>query len=169
MGQSPDGSTYNDRGDGVPLINGPTEFGPDPLSKTRTIQFTNAPTKMCKANDVILCVRGSTTGRMNIAGCDACIGRGVAAIRSENTSYIAWALSAMQDSIHSLAAQTGSTFPNITQSTLSAIEIPLPPKEIQEIIVQGLTEEQKLVEANKKLIALFEAKIKGRISSVWET
>ena len=36
---------------------------------------------MCKEGDLLICVRGSTTGRTNIAGFDACIGRGVAAIR----------------------------------------------------------------------------------------
>lgn len=29
MGQSPDGSTYNKDGIGIPLLNGPTEFGPN--------------------------------------------------------------------------------------------------------------------------------------------
>ena len=34
MGQSPPGETYNTDGQGVPLINGPVEFGPEPFSKT---------------------------------------------------------------------------------------------------------------------------------------
>jgi hypothetical protein len=72
MGQSPDGSSYNDKGIGVPLINGPVEFGPTPFSQTILSKWTTAPTKMCVEGDLILCVRGSTTGRQNIAGFNAC-------------------------------------------------------------------------------------------------
>ena len=78
MGQSPPGDSYNQDGFGVPLINGPVEFGPTPFSKTLKTKFTTEPKKMCKENDLILCVRGSTTGRMNISGFDGCVGRGVA-------------------------------------------------------------------------------------------
>lgn len=74
MGQSPDGSTYNQEGNGVALINGPTEFTEKHPVK---IQWTIAPTKLCKEGDVLLCVRGSSTGRLNIANEEYCIGRGV--------------------------------------------------------------------------------------------
>ncbi len=77
MGQSPPGDTYNENNEGVPLINGPVEFGPDPFSETIIGKFTTAPSKMCKKGDLLICVRGATTGRTNIAGFDACIGRGV--------------------------------------------------------------------------------------------
>ena len=64
MGQSPSGDTCNNIGLGMPLLNGPTEFGafhPD------AIQFTTDVKKQCNAGDILFCVRGSTTGRMNWA------------------------------------------------------------------------------------------------------
>ena len=64
MGQSPKGDTYNHVGNGIPLLNGPTEFGPQHPNCTL---WTTAPTKLCQAGDLIFCVRGSTTGRMNWA------------------------------------------------------------------------------------------------------
>ncbi len=79
MGQSPD--SYNVTGE-LPLINGPVEFSQGAFGKTIRSKFTTEPTKLCKEDGLTLCVRGSTTERMNIAGFDACIGRGVAAIRS---------------------------------------------------------------------------------------
>jgi restriction endonuclease S subunit len=82
MGQSPPGDTYNTRQDGLPLINGPVEFTSGPFGRTVVNQYTTAPTKVCDEGDLLICVRGSTTGRTNIAGFRACIGRGVAAIRS---------------------------------------------------------------------------------------
>lgn len=72
MGQSPDGMTYNSLGVGMPLLNGPTEFG---ITYPTPIQFTNAPTRVCDNGDILLCVRGSTTGRMNLADRQYCIGR----------------------------------------------------------------------------------------------
>ncbi len=46
MGNSPPGASYNDRGDGVPLINGPVEFSPGPFGLTRRTKFTTAPTPL---------------------------------------------------------------------------------------------------------------------------
>ncbi|HLB71009.1 MAG TPA: N-6 DNA methylase [Candidatus Methanoperedens sp.] len=46
-------------------------------------------------------------------------------------------------------------------------KIPLPPLDIQKEIVTRIEEEQELVEANKKLIELFEGKIKAKIAEVW--
>jgi len=43
----------------------------------------------------------------------------------------------------------------------------IPPLHIQKEIVARIEEEQKLVDANKKLIELFEEKIKTKIAEVW--
>ena len=88
MGTSPPGDTYNTVGEGLPLINGPVEFSSGSFGRTARTKFTTAPNKLCKENELILCVRGSTTGKMNIAGSVACIGRGVAAIRAKE--YQPW-------------------------------------------------------------------------------
>jgi restriction endonuclease S subunit len=166
MGQSPPGDTYNQDGQGIPLINGPVEFGPTSFSTTIKSKFTTYLTKLCKANDLLLCVRGSTTGRINIAGFDACIGRGVAAIRSEKyQKYINFYISTIQKEIYDLGS--GSTFPNVTSQDLNNIKIPLPPVEEQQQIIMHIEEEQKLVDANKRLIEIFEQKIKDKIAEVW--
>ncbi len=139
MGQSPPGSSYNTAGKGVPLINGPVEFGPTPFSKTTRTKFTTEPTKMCSAGDLILCVRGSTTGRMNIAGFDSCVGRGVAAIRAgENQDWVNLFVYANRDEIYRLGS--GATFPNVSGATLSQIKVPLPPLPEQKRIVAILDE-----------------------------
>ncbi len=118
MGQSPDGESYNTTGEGVPLINGPVEFSAESFGKTVRTKFTTQPTKFCKEGDLILCVRGSTTGRMNIAGFDACVGRGVAAIRGKQ--YQPWInhfVSSKRDEIHGKG--TGATFPNVSGDSLA--------------------------------------------------
>lgn len=57
MGQSPPGESYNTLGEGVPLLNGPTEFGERYPS---AVQWTFTPTKLCGKGDILLCVRGAT-------------------------------------------------------------------------------------------------------------
>jgi type I restriction enzyme M protein len=166
MGQSPPGETYNTEGKGVPLINGPVEFGPEPFSKTKINQYTTAPTKICKEGDLILCVRGSTTGRMNIAGYVGCLGRGVAAIRSvESQLWINFVVNSLRDRIYSLGV--GSTFPNITAKDLTTLSIPLPPLATQQAIVAEIEAEQALVAANRELIERFEKKIQATLARVW--
>ncbi len=139
MGQSPKGSSYNISGEGVPLINGPVEFGETPFSRTKRTKFTTEPTKMCRAGDLILCVRGSTTGRMNIAGYDSCIGRGVASIRSEKyQDWINFFIYVNRETIYRLGS--GATFPNVSGSMLAKLEIPIPPESEQKRIVAILDE-----------------------------
>ena len=166
MGQSPPGETYNTNGQGVPLINGPVEFGPEPFSTTIVNQYTTAPTKMCLKDDLILCVRGATTGRMNIAGYSGCLGRGVAAIRSGASQlWVNYVINSLRDQIYQLG--TGSTFPNITSKDLAALQIPMPSFKIQQAIVAELEAEQALVNANRELIERFEKKIQAAIERVW--
>ena len=139
MGQSPKGSSYNISGEGVPLINGPVEFGETPFSRTKRTKFTTEPTKMCREGDLILCVRGSTTGRMNIAGYDSCIGRGVASIRSEKyQDWINFFIHVNRETIYRLGS--GATFPNVSGSMLAKLEIPIPPESEQKRIVAIMDE-----------------------------
>lgn len=162
MGQSPSGDTYNTIGNGVPLINGPVEFSDDPFGRTIRSKFTTLPTKICKQNDLILCVRGSTTGRTNIAGFDACIGRGVAAIRAkEFQPWINYFIRAKRKDIYKLG--TGSTFPNVSSSILGGIKLPFPSLSKQKEIVNQLddlsTETRRLESIyERKLVALGELK-----------
>ncbi len=137
MGQSPAGSSYNSEGNGYVLINGPVEFTENPFGLTKSIKFTTSPTKLCQKGDALICVRGSTTGRMNIAREKACIGRGVASVRAkENQKWINYFLRSSRDLIFSLGR--GATFPNVSQSQIREIEVPYPSSREQNDIIQNL-------------------------------
>jgi len=123
MGQSPAGETCNRKGIGVPLLNGPTEFGSHhPLAT----QFTVDPRKHSQAGDILFCVRGSTTGRMNWSDRPYAIGRGIAAIRHRGDPEIQPLVrSIMEYNLPSLLqAATGSTFPNVSAKQLAQIPYP---------------------------------------------
>ena len=160
MGQSPKGTSYNQEGEGVPLINGPVEFGKDSFDKTIKSKFTTEPTKMCRQGDLILCVRGSTTGKINIAGFDACIGRGVASIRfDQNQRWLDYFIRSKRNEIYSLG--TGSTFPNVSRTILSKLPFLIPPVEQQ----------NRLVETMNKLLSstnLLQVKYQQELNSLEE-
>lgn len=58
--------------------------------------------------------------------------------------------------------------PSISQSTVLERKIRLPDIEMQKLVVSQIEQEQRLVDANKELIELFEAKVKATINRVWE-
>jgi type I restriction enzyme S subunit len=139
MGTSPPGSTYNTIGEGVPLINGPVEFTEGPFGKTTVNQYTSEPTNICESGDFLICVRGSTTGRTNIAAYRGCIGRGVAAIQPIfEDQYIRLCVSSRRESIIEMGR--GIAFPSISRGQLEELVIPLPPLDEQRRIVTKVNE-----------------------------
>lgn len=130
MGQSPDGDSYNDTGLGVPLLNGPAEFG---IKFPKEKQWTIKPTKFSNNGDILFCVRGATAGRMNWADKQYCIGRGLAAISSSgkcSNAYLYYLLELKYDHFQSIGQ--GSTFINISREVLSNLAIPIPEGTLQQ-------------------------------------
>jgi type I restriction enzyme, S subunit len=117
-GQSPSGEFYNDVGNGIPMLNGPTEFT---VSHPVPVQWTSKVTKLCSVGDILFTVRGSSTGRMNIADQTYCIGRGIAAIRNKEDSdidFIYHTLITISEKILAEAKGAGTTFPNVSRGEL---------------------------------------------------
>lgn len=56
----------------------------------------------------------------------------------------------------------------LTLGMIQELNIPLPPLEEQKQIVSRIEQEQKLIDANKELIILYDQKIKDEINKVWE-
>lgn len=125
MGQSPEGDDCNNSGIGEPLLNGPTEFG---FYSPSPVQWTTNGKKYCGNGDILFCVRGSTTGRMNWANQRYVIGRGLAAIRHKSDISLNWFIKAVIDNSMQdiLAAATGSTFPNVGKDLLNGFSVVMP-------------------------------------------
>lgn len=123
MGQSPAGEDCNRRGVGLPLLNGPTEFGDHHPVPT---QFTTDPKKVSVTGDILFCVRGSTTGRMNWSDQVYAIGRGIAAVRHRNNNNLQPLMRALieYNLPRLLQSATGSTFPNVSATQLAGVPFP---------------------------------------------
>jgi len=125
MGLSPKGNTYNEQGAGTPLVNGPVEFGE---RFTKQVKWTSAPTKLCKKGDLVVCVRGSTTGKYVKSDDKYCIGRGVCAISSEYQCFVDLLF---ENELPTLLGQTsGSTFPSWTGPQLKSHLVLKPPSRL---------------------------------------
>jgi type I restriction enzyme S subunit len=165
MGQSPPGSSYNTSGNGVPLLNGPTEFG---RRSPTAIQWTTAPTKLCKKGDILICVRGATTGRMNWADRDYCIGRGLAALTPRPefcvSEYIYEFIETQTRQMLSLTA--GSTFPNLPGAKLKRLVVPIPPIIEQRFVVEYLKNLREKLDKLEKLIDEAECEMGELIPSI---
>ena len=152
MGTSPKGETYNHDGIGLPLLNGPTEFG---LSFPSCTLFTTDSKKECKKGDLIFCVRGSTTGRMNWADKPYSLGRGVCSIRGEtlaDTKFIRYCIEHKLKALLNLSG--GATFPNLTRNDIHKFRIPYP--KFRGEIVSILSAYDDLIENNTRRIKILE-------------
>lgn len=162
MGQSPKGDTYNNDRIGLPLLNGPTEFGQTyPIC---TLYTTNSR-KESANGDLIFCVRGSTTGRMNWSDKKYSLGRGVCAIRGEthlDTRYIKYCLEYYLVELLQMAG--GGTFPNLTKDTIHKFKIPFPDTRIK--IASILSVYDDLIENNTHRIQILE-EMAQRIYREW--
>ena len=156
MGQSPSGDTCNRDGKGLPLLNGPTEFGPMHPYPT---QFTTDARKKCNVGDLLFCVRGSTTGRMNWADQKYAIGRGIAAIRHRKNSklqpLIRAALEACLPTL--LQSATGSTFPNVSGPQLGSVPFPAIGENEAETIAATIGVLDDKIDLNRRMNETLEA------------
>lgn len=124
MGQSPDSTSYNENGEGIPFFQGNADFG-EVYPTVRV--WCNAPTKIAHSGDFLISVR-APVGALNVANTDCCIGRGLAAMTvNENLckkEYVWYAIASKVDEL--ISKGTGSTFKAISKNILSNTEIPVP-------------------------------------------
>ena len=149
MGQSPDGSSTTNDTSYMPLIGGAADMGE---MYPKASRYTKKPTKVSKTNDVILCIR-ATLGRPIFSDGQYCLGRGVAALRSNAfiKEFVRFAAINYEQYLYDNA--TGTTFAQVSSNTLKKMPIPLPP----------LPEQQRIVDRIESLFAkLDEAKEKAQ-------
>lgn len=147
MGQSPSGDSTTDDPSFLPLIGGAADMG---TVYPKISRYTKIPTKISKKDDLILCVR-ATLGRPIFSDGEYCLGRGVAAVRSNLLvkEYLRYFFISFEQYFYDNA--TGSTFAQISSEILKKMPIPLPPLETQKCIVDRIESLfAKLDEAKEK-------------------
>lgn len=165
MGQSPDSSTYNEDGNGLPFFQGNADFG-EIYPAVR--MWCSEPTKIAREKDILISVR-APIGALNIAKCECCIGRGLAALTVNEDicaqKYLWHALSGKVDELNSKG--TGSTFKAINKKTLSETEIPLPPIDEQRKIAAILDKVSDLIAKRQQQLDKLDEAVKARFVEIF--
>ena len=160
MGQSPDSSTYNEDGNGLPFFQGNADFGE--IYPALRI-WCSEPTKIAREKDILISVR-APIGALNIANCECCIGRGLAALTvNENICVLEFLWHALSNKIEELNSKgTGSTFKAINKKILAETEIPLPPLDEQRKIAVVLDKVSDLIAKRRQQLDKLDLLIKSR-------
>lgn len=133
----------------------------------------NMKRSQVKYEDVFLNITGASIGRSAVMkeNIEANVNQHVVFIRTIKEKLNPYFLSTFLNSPFAQNiienAQTGAARQAINYEQIKELQIPLPSIEEQLTIVKAIEEEMQLVNANKRLIEIFEQKIKTKIGEVW--
>lgn len=151
MGQAPSGDTYNNSGEGLPLIAGAGDFG-DFYPKPK--KYTTDAWKKCSPGDIVLGIR-ATIGEKVWSDAEYCLGRGVAGLRPKNGLDSAFLWHWLSHNAPMLAAKgKGATFKQVNREDIGSLEVPLPTIEEQRRIAAILDTADELRAKRKKALTL---------------
>jgi type I restriction enzyme S subunit len=154
-GQSPEGKFYNQAGQGTPFYQGKKDFTERFLGSPST--WTTEITKLAQPGDILMSVR-APVGPVNLCPIEACIGRGLAAIRPSkeaDTEFIYYYLESIQSEI---AGTEGAVFASINKAQIADLRCPVPPLYEQQQIVARL--DQMRVKTSE-MVAAYDAKLQA--------
>lgn len=160
MGQSPDSSSYNESGEGIPFFQGNADFG-DRYPVTRI--WCSEPKKVAQENDILISVR-APIGAINYSKEKCCIGRGLAALTVDKTKIseklLFWVLKAKKEELNRQG--TGSTFKAISKKSLEELLIPQIDIKEQEKDVEILEKIYMIIQNKNKELKLLTDLISAR-------
>lgn len=160
MGQSPDSSSYNESGEGIPFFQGNADFG-DRYPVTRI--WCSEPKKVAQENDILISVR-APIGAINYSKEKCCIGRGLAALTVDKTKIseklLFWVLKAKKEELNRQG--TGSTFKAISKKSLEELLIPQIDIKEQEKDVEILEKIYMIIQNKHKELKLLTDLISSR-------
>ena len=127
MGQSPDGSSYNELGEGSIFYQGSTDFG---LRFPSIRQYTTSPNRCANKGDILMSVR-APVGALNIANNDCCIGRGLSALSSKigSITHLYYLMNDFRLKFEGMNS-AGTTFGSITKDELFNLPVVIPKKSV---------------------------------------
>ena len=127
MGQSPDGSSYNEDGEGIIFYQGSTDFG---LRFPDIRQYTTSPSRYANKGDILMSVR-APVGALNIANNDCCIGRGLSALSSKigSITHLYYLMNDFRLKFEGMNS-AGTTFGSITKDELFSLPVIIPTKSV---------------------------------------
>jgi len=160
MGQSPDSTSYNEDGAGLPFFQGNADFGERyPITRV----WCDSPKKIANPGDILISVR-APIGALNYAKEACCIGRGLAAVTPDekevSSEFIFWLLKGKNAELNSKG--TGSTFKAIGRKVLEDTLVPNIPLDQQRKYAENLEKVYSIIAARKQELLELDELIKAR-------
>ena len=165
MGQSPDSSSYNTDCEGLPFYQGNADFGEThPMPRT----WCSEPKKVAEPGDILISVR-APVGDINVADERCCIGRGLAAVRSNgagiSNAFLALILQSKRAYLDSMS--TGSTFKAIGKKVLSSCEMPLYSREVQSRIACQVNWIDDCLRSSRRQLSALDDLVKSQFMEIF--
>jgi len=113
----------NTEGRGFPYLTGPSDF---PDGKIRQTKYTEKPSALCEADDILVTVKGSGSGTLVVADGVYCISRQLMAIRVRDWDRKFVYYSLLQNATKIKSASTG-LIPGLSRADILEQILPVPP------------------------------------------
>ena len=145
MGQSPDGGSYNEDGNGTVFYQGRAEFGS--RFPTRRL-FTTQPKRMASKGDVLMSVR-APVGDLNIAFESCCLGRGLAGIQSNIgcQSFVLYTMFTLKQQLDMFNGE-GTVFGSINKNDMATLTVLIPSDDVIRQFEELVSPMDSTIEAN---------------------
>lgn len=158
-GQSPESKYYNKEEKGWPFFQGKSDFqNKYPIATT----WCTKPKKLAEENDILISVR-APVGAVNLCENEACIGRGLSAVRVNKECHYEYLYYYLKSHEHVIRQyETGSTFKAITVNNLKDIEVNIPENIEDQIKIANLCSQlEELIIKREKSINLLNELLKS--------
>lgn len=144
MGQSPDGDSLNDNGNGEIFYQGRTDFG---VRFPSVRIYTDAPTRFAEYKDVLMSVR-APVGDLNIAPFRCAIGRGICAIREKKgrNGYVFYLLKTKEQDLK-VSDDAGTVFGSINKDELHSLPVIVPTDDVIDKFQQNISPIDSCIES----------------------
>lgn len=122
--------------------------------------------------DIVIAMTGATVGKVaEVDQHDLLLNQRVGVVRANSNALQRYLFNLLRTpSFYDFCQHTagGGAQGNIAPREILRYKIPIPDLDIQHTIVAKIEEEQRLVDANKELIRIFEEKIRQTINRIWD-
>ena len=164
MGQSPKSEFYNEHEDGLEFHQGKINF--TNLYVRHSGVWASQYNKVAEENSILMSVR-APVGPVNICERKIALGRGLCGIKSKDACEQMYLFYMLQSAKEKLSQSShGAVFESINRNQLLDFEIPLPPIEVQQEIVDELEGYQKIIDGCRQVVENYKPTID--IDSSWE-
>jgi len=128
----------------------------------------NSSAKLLPIDTVLVAMYGATAGQIGLLKIVASTNQAICGILPNSIfvpEFLYFYLLGRSEELLNMG--TGGAQPNISQTIIRDLSVPMPDIEEQKKIVLEIKGEEKIIQSNNQLMKIYQDKIKKRISKVW--